>query len=58
MENMFLCTPDFLSTKMNIGGIIQTGITHLIMLESENIDKSLIDKFEILKLQNINNSFK
>jgi hypothetical protein len=36
---------------MNIGGVLEIGITHLVMQDTEKIDQQLIDKFEILKLE-------
>jgi len=57
MENIFLSTSKFLETEQNIAVSLQTGITHIIIVENGLDDHKLDDKFEILRLTSSPNSF-
>ena len=57
MENIFLSTSKFLESEQNIAVSLQTGITHIIIVENGLDDYKLDDKFEILRLTSSPNSF-
>jgi hypothetical protein len=43
IENVFICSYDFLENPINTGIIIQTGITHIISQSETPLDKKLND---------------
>jgi hypothetical protein len=53
IENVFICSFDFLEIPKNTGIIVQTGITHIISQSETPIDKKLHDQFEILLINPI-----